>query len=61
MSDEKSYQLGDMMKAFPVQEFAKMLTNIDRFEEDVPKERKEEIDALEKAEQITQKIVEENL
>lgn len=58
---EKPYELGDMLKQFPMQELAKMITNIDRFEADVPKERKDEIDAIEKAEEVTKKIIEEDL
>lgn len=58
---KSDYKLGDMLKAFPLADFAKMISNIDRFDPDVPKERKEEIDAIEKAEEVSQKIIEEGI
>lgn len=55
------YKLGDMMKQFPMADLAKMIMNIDRFEPDVPKTRKDEIDAIEKAEKVSNQIIEDNL
>jgi len=59
--EEKPYQLGDMLKAFPMADLAKMIANIDRFDQDVPKERKDEIDAMNAAEEVSKKIIEEDL
>lgn len=55
------YKLGDMLKQFPMADLAKMIMNIDRFEPDVPKTRKDEIDAIEKAEKVSNQIIEDNL
>lgn len=62
MAENKNeYKLGDMLKAFPMADLAKMMTNIDRFEPAVPKERKDELDAIAKSEEISQKIIEEDM
>lgn len=42
-------------------DLAKMIANIDRFDQDVPKERKDEIDAMNAAEEVSKKIIEEDL
>lgn len=55
------YKLGDMLKQFPMADLAKMIMNIVRFEPDVPKTRKDEIDAIEKAEKVSNQIIEDNL
>lgn len=57
--NDTSYKLGDMIKAFPAYEFGKMVSNIDRFETYVSPERKAELNAIEKSEQVSEQIIEE--
>ena len=51
-----------MLSTFPLEELARMIKNIDRFDTDVVNEdKKNAAEAIEKSEELTEKIVEENL
>ena len=48
--------------AFPAAELGKMIAQLDRFDTEVPTEEKKILsDAIEKAEEVSEKIIEENL
>lgn len=58
----EEYKLGDMLKAFPIADFEKALANIDRFDDEAVRSEKKQADELEKkAEEVTEKIIEDNL
>lgn len=51
-----------MMEQFPIEQLVRMIQNIDRFDTEVPNETKKKADeAIEKSEELTEQIVEENL
>lgn len=51
-----------MFELFPVAELGRMLSNIDRFDTEVPNPKKIIADeAITKAEELTNKIIDENL
>lgn len=48
-----------MLNAFPIHDFVRMLRNIDRFDTEVPDAAKTKTDAImEKAEEVSEKIIE---
>lgn len=55
------YKIGEMLSSFPVCDLVKAIENIDRFDEVVPKSRKDEIDVIEKVNEISEKIIGDNL
>ena len=58
----EEYKLGDMLKAFPIADFEKALANIDRFDNETVRSEKKQANELEKkAEEVTEKIIEDNL
>lgn len=60
MSEQiNNYEKGEMLNAFPIHDFVRMLRNIDRFDTEVPDAAKTKTDAImEKAEEVSEKIIE---
>lgn len=64
MSDEKNEKpvLGEMISQFPVEELKKAILNIYRFDyDDEPEEKSKSAEVEEKLEEVSQKIIEDNL
>ena len=64
MADENKEKpvLGEMIANFPVEELKKAMLHIDRFDEDVVTEEKtKSAEVEEKLEEVSQKIIEDNL
>ena len=54
--------IGEMISNFPVEELKRMITNIDRFDIDgITPEKEKAIEVEEKLDELTKKIIEENL
>ena len=63
MAEEiKKPVLGEMISEFPVEELKRMITNIDRFDIDgITSEKEKAVEVEEKLDEISEKIIEENL
>ena len=60
--ENKKPVFGEMISKFPVEELKRMITNFDRFDIDVITPEKEKaVEVEEKLEELTEKIIEENL
>ena len=63
MAEEiKKPVLGEMISEFPVEELKRMITNINRFDIDgITPEKEKAVEVEEKLDELTKKIIEENL
>lgn len=60
--ENKKPVLGEMISEFPVEELKRMITNIDRFDIDgITPENEKSVEVEEKLDEISEKIIEENL
>lgn len=60
--DKKKPVLGEMISKFPVEELKRMITNFDRFDVDgITPEKEKAVEVEEKLDEISEKIIEENL
>ena len=56
------HKIGEMISEFPVEELKRMITNVDRFDiHDITPEKEKADEVEEKLEELTEKIIEENL
>lgn len=54
--------LGEMIAAFPVEELKRMITNFDRFDvSGITHEKEKAVELEEKLDEVSEKIIEENL
>lgn len=54
--------IGEMISNFPVEELKRMITNVDRFDIDgITPEKEKAVEVEEKLDELTKKIIEENL
>lgn len=63
MTEEKEKTvIGEMISKFPVEELKRMITNFDRFDIDgITPEKEKAVEVEEKLDEISEKIIEENL
>lgn len=63
MDEEKEkLVIGEMISKFPVEELKRMITNFDRFDLDgITPEKEKAVEVEEKLDELTEKIIEENL
>lgn len=63
MTDEnKKPVIGEMIAAFPVEELKRMIINVDRFDIDgITPEKEKAVEVEEKLDEVSEKIIEENL
>ena len=63
MAEEKEKPvIGEMISKFPVEELKRMITNFDRFDIDgITPEKEKAVEVEEKLDELTKKIIEENL
>lgn len=63
MAEEKEKPvIGEMISKFPVEELKRMITNFDRFDIDgITPEKEKVVEVEEKLDEISEKIIEENL
>lgn len=60
--ENKKPMLGEMIAAFPVEELKRMITNFDRFDmSGIPHEKEKAVELEDKLNEISEKIIEENL
>ena len=60
--ENKKPVIGEMISKFPVEELKRMITNFDRFDVDgITPEKEKAVEAEEKLDEISEKIIEENL
>lgn len=60
--DKKKPVIGEMIAAFPVEELKRMITNFDRFDVDgITPEKEKAVEVEEKLDEVSEKIIEENL
>ncbi len=60
--ENKKPVLGEMISKFPVEELKRMITNFDRFDIDgITPEKEKAVEVEEKLDEISEKIIEENL
>lgn len=60
--DKKKPVLGEMISKFPVEELKRMITNFDRFDIDgITPEKEKAVEVEEKLDEVSEKIIEENL
>ena len=60
--ENKKPVIGEMISNFPVEELKRMITNVDRFDIDGNTPEKEKaVELEEKLDEISEKIIEENL
>ena len=60
--ENKKPVIGEMISNFPVEELKRMITNVDRFDIDGNTPEKEKaVELEEKLDEVTKKIIEENL
>ena len=60
--ENKKPVLGEMIFNFPVEELKRMITNVDRFDIDgITPEKEKAVEVEEKLDEISEKIIEENL
>ena len=54
--------IGEMISNFPVEELKRMITNVDRFDiHGITPEKEKTVEVEEKLDEISEKIIEENL
>lgn len=54
--------IGEMISNFPVEELKRMITNVDRFDiHGITPEKEKAVEVEEKLDELTKKIIEENL
>ena len=62
MKKKEKAVLGEMISNFPVEELKRMITNVDRFDIDgITPEKEKAVELEEKLDEISEKIIEENL
>ena len=59
--EKKTPVIGEMISQFPVEELRRMIINVDRFDVHVKTPESEADDLEEKMEEVSEKIIEENL
>lgn len=60
--EKKKPMLGEMIAAFPVEELKRMITNFDRFDvSGITHEKEKAVELEEKLDEVSEKIIEENL
>lgn len=60
--DNKKPVIGEMIAAFPAEELKRMITNFDRFDIDgITPEKEKAVEVEEKLDEVSEKIIEENL